>query len=86
MSDRPLTVQVQLFAVARQLAGRETVAVLLPEPATVGQLRRALGEQFPALASVLPHVMFAVNAEYADDQAVIPPGAQVACIPPVSGG
>jgi molybdopterin converting factor small subunit len=31
-------------------------------------------------------VMFAVNAEYADDQAVIPAGAQVACIPPVSGG
>ena len=30
--------------------------------------------------------MFAVNAEYADDQAVIPPGAAVICNPPVSGG
>jgi len=86
MSDRPMNIHVQLFAVARQLAGRETVAISLSEPATVGQLRRALGEQFPVLASVLPHVMFAVNAEYADDQAVIPAGAQVACIPPVSGG
>ena len=86
MSDRLLNIQVQLFAVARQLAGRETIAVSLAAPATVGQLRQALGEQFPALAPVLPHVMFAVNAEYADDQAVIPPGAQVACIPPVSGG
>lgn len=86
MSGRSIRVEVQLFAVARQLAGRETVAVSLAEPATVGRLRQALGEQFPALASVLPHVMFAVNAEYADDQSVIPSGAQVACIPPVSGG
>lgn len=86
MSGSALNVEVQLFAVARQLAGRETVAVALSAPATVGSLRSALGEQIPALASVLPHVMFAVNAEYADDGAVIPPGAQVACIPPVSGG
>ena len=86
MSDRPMNIHVQLFAVARQLAGREMVAVSVAEPATIGQLRRALGEQFPSLASVLPHVMFAVNAEYADDQSLIPPGAEVACIPPVSGG
>jgi molybdopterin converting factor small subunit len=38
------------------------------------------------LGVVLPHVVFAVNAEYADDASVIPPGASVACIPPVSGG
>lgn len=86
MSGRAVHVEVQLFAVARQLAGRETVGVSLAEPATVGQLRQALGEQFPALASVLPHVMFALNAEYADDGTVIPPGAAIACIPPVSGG
>ena len=86
MSGTAMNVEVQLFAVARQLAGRETVAVTLSSPATVGQLRQALREQFPALAPVLPHVMFAVNAEYADDQAVIPLGAAVACIPPVSGG
>ena len=86
MNAPAMNVQVQLFAVARQLAGRETVAVSLSEPATIGRLRQALREQFPALAAVLPHVMFAVNAEYADDEAIIPLGAAVACIPPVSGG
>ncbi|HEV7226591.1 MAG TPA: MoaD/ThiS family protein [Pirellulales bacterium] len=81
-----MNVRVQLFAVARQLAGRDAIDVSLSKGATVGQLRRALAESAPALAAVLPHVMFAVDAEYADDASVIPPRASVACIPPVSGG
>jgi molybdopterin converting factor small subunit len=31
-------------------------------------------------------MMLAVNTEYADDEMRIPPEADVACIPPVSGG
>ena len=81
-----MNVRVQQFAVARQLAGQEAIELSLPERATVGQLRQALREAVPALDAVLSHVMFAVNAEYADDLAIIPPGAPVACIPPVSGG
>jgi molybdopterin converting factor subunit 1 len=81
-----MNVRIQLFAIARQLAGQEVVELSLPEGATVNQLRRALQAQVPALAAVLPHVVFAVDAEYADDQAVIPAGASIACIPPVSGG
>ena len=73
--------EVDLIALLTDLReGRATV-----EEATTA-IRQALREQFPALAPVLPHVMFAVNAEYADDQSVIPPGAAIACIPPVSGG
>jgi molybdopterin converting factor small subunit len=49
-------------------------------------LKQALRERFPALAPVMPHLMFAVNAEYANDATVIPANAEVACIPPVSGG
>jgi molybdopterin converting factor subunit 1 len=81
-----MNVRIQLFAVARQLAGREAIDVSLSEGATIGQLRSALAESTPALAGVLPHVVFAVNSEYADDATVIPAGASIACIPPVSGG
>lgn len=82
-----MNVRVQLFAVARQLAGgRECIEIALPEAATVGQLREALAASFPQLASVLPHVLFAVDAEYASDDRPIPSNAAVACIPPVSGG
>jgi molybdopterin synthase sulfur carrier subunit len=81
-----VTVRVQLFAVARQLAGADAVDVPLSPGATVADLRRDLATRFPALAALAGRVLFAVNAEYADDQTRIPPDAEVACIPPVSGG
>jgi molybdopterin converting factor subunit 1 len=78
--------RVQLFAVARQRAGRPFVEVDLPDGATVADLKGALRETVPGLAPVLPSARFAVNAEYADDATPIPPGAELALIPPVSGG
>jgi molybdopterin converting factor subunit 1 len=81
-----MKVRVKLFAVARQRAGRDWIEVDLPAAATVRQLRGALVEQCPPLADVIPHVRFAVNSEYAPDAAAIPASAEVALIPPVSGG
>ena len=83
-----MNVRVQMFARAKELAQRDVVEVCLGDGATVtvADLRRALVEEAPALRSILPHVMFAVNMEYAGDDLVIPQGAAVACIPPVSGG
>ncbi|MCH7752929.1 MAG: MoaD/ThiS family protein, partial [Planctomycetes bacterium] len=49
-------------------------------------LRRRMGEQFPTLAPLLPHAMFAVDTEYVSDDAPVPENAEIACIPPVSGG
>ena len=81
-----MKVRVKLFAVARQRIGRDCVEIELPTDASVRQLRGALVEQFPPLTDVIPHVRFAVNSEYAADAAVIPAAAEVAIIPPVSGG
>jgi molybdopterin converting factor subunit 1 len=81
-----MTVRVKLFAVARQLAGAPTVELQVAETVTVGDVRRALVERVPALAALAAHLAFAVNAEYAPDSAAVPPNAEVACIPPVSGG
>lgn len=77
---------VRLFAVARQLAGRETIELEVSPGTTIGQLRALVAAEIPDLAPVLPHVLFAVGSAYARDDEPIPPGAQVACIPPVSGG
>jgi molybdopterin converting factor subunit 1 len=79
-------VEVRLFAVARHRAGRPTIALELPEPATVAALKRALAEACPALAPLVPSLRIAVNSEYAADDEPIPSGAEVAAIPPVSGG
>jgi MoaE-MoaD fusion protein len=81
-----MKVRVKLFAVARQRVARDSVEVELPAAATVRHLRGALVEQFPPLADVIPHVRFAVNSEYAADATTIPSTAEIAIIPPVSGG
>jgi len=79
----PLT--LLYFAGAREAAGlaRETLDVT---PGTVAELRRVLTERHPALARVLPRCRLAVNQEMASDPEPVPDGAEVAVIPPVSGG
>lgn len=81
-----MNVRVRLFAIARQAAGCDTVEVALPDGATVGRLREELARQVPQLSGLLPHVTFAVGEEYAGDRTVLAEDAEVACIPPVSGG
>jgi sulfur-carrier protein len=81
-----MNVRVQMFALARDLAGHDAVELRLADGATVANLRESLALVVPALQPILRHVMFAVNMEYASDDAAIPQGAAVACIPPVSGG
>ena len=81
-----MTVQIRLFAAARQLAGRDIVELELPPGATVAQLRVALAQRVPQLADLMDHCLLAVDCEYVGDETGIEPGAQFACIPPVSGG
>ena len=52
----------------------------------MGELRGALAARHPALARVLPRCRLAVNQEFAEDGDPVPDGAEVAVIPPVSGG
>jgi molybdopterin synthase catalytic subunit len=73
------------FAGAREAAG--TAREILDErPATVGDLRALLLARHPALARVLPRCRIAVGEDFAEDPAPLPDRAEVAVIPPVSGG
>ena len=81
-----MKIEIKLFAVAKQLVGAEVVPVELPDSATIGQLRSALAQQYPPLEKIAPQLMFAINADYAGDSTLIPAEAEIACIPPVSGG
>ena len=81
-----MILRIKLFAIARQRLGRDEVEVTLPESATAADLRGALAQQCPAIADVLPHIRIAIDSSYAADSTVIPHGAEVALIPPVSGG
>ena len=80
-----MPVVVLYFAGARDAAGtaRETLPAT---PATVGALRRALAEAHPALAPILARSRVAVDQDFAPDDAPLRDGAEVAIVPPVSGG
>jgi molybdopterin converting factor subunit 1 len=81
-----MNVTVRFFARARDLAGTDALALSLPDGATAGDLRRRLAAAVPALASLLEHSALAVNDEFADDAVTLPDAAEVALLPPVSGG
>ena len=77
---------VKLFAIAKQLADCDEITLELEPGETVAHLRRALASKIPALADVAPNLLFAIDNEYAGDGTVITEGAEIGCIPPVSGG
>jgi len=79
-------VTVLYFAAARERAGLDRESLELPEGATAGQARARLLELHPALAPLAPHLRLAVDKAFAPDSAVLTEGAEVALIPPVSGG
>jgi molybdopterin converting factor subunit 1 len=77
---------VLLFARAKDLIGADRINVEISEPATIGELRHRLTQLYPKLAGLLEKSAFAVNDEFADEATRIPSCAEVALLPPVSGG
>jgi len=80
------TVVVKLFAGAKQIAGVPELSLELADHATVADLRTALVARCPDLAPLVRRAMVAVNCQFAPDANTIPAAAEVALIPPVSGG
>jgi molybdopterin converting factor subunit 1 len=78
--------KVRLFARARDLAGADVLDVELPTGATVRELRQRIGVQCPRLAGLLERCAVAVDNEFAEDGLTLPLGAEIALLPPVSGG
>jgi molybdopterin converting factor subunit 1 len=81
-----MTVKLLLFARARDVSGADAVELELSPGATVSDVRGALAAAYPRLAGLATRSAIAVNSDYAADDAVVPPGAEIALVPPVSGG
>ena len=79
-------VKLLFFATLRDRAGTRTAEIDVPQGTTVRSLRDAVAAQYPGLRQSVEHVLVAINREYAQDDAVVPDGAEVALFPPVSGG
>jgi molybdopterin synthase catalytic subunit len=76
-----MEVTVRLFAILRQRAGQDAVALDLPDGARVRDALEALGDVTADVSCGM-----AVNPEYADDEDVLHAGDELALSPPVSGG
>jgi len=84
-TDQGGRLRVALFAgMAEQAGGR--MAEIEWHGGTVADLRRALAAAKPAIASLLARSAVAIGAAYARDDAPVPSRADIAIIPPVSGG
>jgi molybdopterin converting factor subunit 1 len=81
-----MIINVRLFARARDLAGVDVLTVELADGAVVGDLRRALSAKDPSLGRLVERSALAVNSEFVDDSWKLSPHAEVALLPPVSGG
>ncbi len=83
---RWMQVRLLAFASAAQALGVAARQWQLAGEPSVSNLRHRLAIDFPALAPLLPRMAIAVNGTLARLETPVGEGAEVALLPPVSGG
>ncbi|HET6594480.1 MAG TPA: molybdopterin converting factor subunit 1 [Anaerolineales bacterium] len=79
-------IKLLFFATLRDRAGTRSIELEVPNDLTVQGLKNQLSSEYPNLKESMSSVLMTINREYAFDDAVIPPNAELAMFPPVSGG
>ena len=75
-----------LFATLKEAAPDGQLVIEVPDAARVADVWDAAIARAPQLAKWRRHARVAVNQSYATDDDIVPAGAEIAIIPPVSGG
>lgn len=82
-----MQISVRMFAGLAEVMGASALTFDAHEsPLTALRLKELLSASYPEAAAQINVSMVAVDQEYAAGDTVITPGAEVALIPPVSGG
>ena len=76
---------IKLFGITREIIGANQQVIASDSPLSVAALLALLKEQYPPLKSIRS-LLVAVNSEYANPETMIDFSAEIALIPPVSGG
>jgi molybdopterin synthase catalytic subunit len=79
-------VSLVLFAALRDAVGERTLFLELADDATVNDLKEQLAVRYPRVEPMMKTVVCAIDDEYVKSEARLREGAEVALIPPVSGG
>jgi molybdopterin converting factor subunit 1 len=81
-----MKVKAKLFAILRERAGTAEIMKELQDGSTVGDLWRALQNDYPKLNVRGIRLLYAVNQSYVTPEEKLNNNDEVAFIPPVSGG
>lgn len=88
MSASPITITILFFASSRSLASLPSTLLSLPAPSSTASLLPVLLARFPRLRELVDAggMVLSVDGEYATEDTPLRDGAEVAVIPPISGG
>jgi molybdopterin synthase catalytic subunit/molybdopterin converting factor small subunit len=81
-----MRVRVLFFGMLKDLAGRGSDLLNLPEQATLGDVFSHYEEIAPRLGELAPSIAISVNQEFTGPEAKLKEGDEIAFLPPVSGG
>jgi molybdopterin converting factor subunit 1 len=81
-----MQVRVLFFGMLKDLAGRSSDLLDLPERATVGDVFIHYEEITPRLGEIAAAIAISVNQEFAGPDSKLKEGDEIAFLPPVSGG
>ena len=79
-------VKLLFFATIRDRAGARSLEMDIPDDMTVQGLKDKLASDMPTLKESMSSVLITIDREYAFDEAIVPPNAEIGMFPPVSGG
>lgn len=81
-----MQVRVLFFGILKDLAGRSSDLLSLPDHARAADVLNHYEQRFSATKGKLSSIAISVNQEYARPEMKLHPGDEVALLPPVSGG
>lgn len=81
-----MQLEIRLFAMLREAAGQDRLAIDVPAGTTVGELKAVIAEAYPALADFVPTTRVAASLAFVSDEYALAGPEEIALIPPVSGG
>jgi molybdopterin synthase catalytic subunit/molybdopterin converting factor small subunit len=81
-----MQVQVLFFGMLKELAGRGSDSLTLPDDATLRDLISHYEERVPRLRELVASIAMSVNQQYAGPEWKLKQGDEIGLLPPVSGG